>query len=421
MALQVQAQANMFIFKYKNKTYIVKRVIQFILVLIFIFNQAFTLLATSFQHPKLGPNLIPEGLTEEEFEALQDNVIKFDEIQNRIEYYSPTYLNILDTASIAVDASIFGAGASEDSARKMDESANDLRDAINEMVKNKVPSEVIDGYRASLRSVNKARAGLAKAVNFSNNVSNNLNVRHAKFMLTKSLESAYLGYLQLEEYAKLSQKQEDLYLKIYNLLKKNVKNGLSTELDVELAKVEYESAKSSKEVLLTNKQNVLNQLKNLLGYKLSDDIVLIPPEVDLEYFYAINLDKDYDMACYSNDTYENARKEGPKTKSESDIGIMDNRLNMIGEKVKSALEAAYTSCYAKSYLYLASTYQTEIYEIENKKIEKQFNSGLLSINDYLGLSLQNMALLLNITLTKYDFIQSLRDYEWGRYGFLDIN
>lgn len=405
----------------KNKIFNLNRPIQFVLVIVLLINSFTYSYGYTFQNPKLGPNLIPDGLTTEEFEALKDNVITFNEIQNRIEYYSPTYLNILDTASIAVDASILGAGASETAAQKMSESADDLRDAINEMVKNKVPSDIIAGYRASLRSINKARAGLSRAVAFSNNVSNNLNVRNAKFMLTKSIESAYIGFLQLEEYAKIAKMQEDLYLKVYNLIKSNVKNGLSTNLEAENAKIEYESAKSSKESLLSNKDKVLNQIKNLLGYNLDDEIVLISPEVDLDYFYAMDLDKDFDMASYSNQTYEDARMAGPKTKSESDIGIMNDRLNMIAEKVKSALEATYADCYAKSYLYLGSIYQLEIYEIENKKIERQFKSGLLSINDYLGLSLKNMSLLMNVTLVKYDFIQSLRDYEWGRYGFLDIN
>ncbi len=374
-----------------------------------------------FQNPKLGPNLIPDKMNEEEWEALSDNVIEFNELQNRIEYYSNTYLNILDTASIAVDSAVLSMGASDTAALKMDENANELRDAIKEMVKNKVPSEIIAQYRASLRSVNKARANLAKAVVFSNNVSNNVNVLHGKFALTKSIESAYLGYLQIVAYCNLAQKQEDLYLKVYNLTKDNIKLGLATAQDANLAKLEYESAKSTKETLITNKNNVLNQIKTLLGYNLDEEIILTEPDVDLDYFYSINLDSDYNMASNSNQTYINARQEGPKTKHESDIGIMDARLNMIAQKVESALEATYSNCYAQSFLYLASIYQSEILSIETKKVEKQFKNGLLSINEYLGLSLKNMSTELNIKLTKYEFIQSLRNYEWGRYGLLDID
>ena len=127
------------------------------------------------------------------------------------------------------------------------------------------------------------------------------------------------------------------------------------------------------------------------------------------------------MAYYSNQKYNDARTEGPKSKFESDISIMDARLNMIAQKVKSSLEAIYTDCYSKSFLYLASIYQNEILSIETKKVEKQFKSGLLSINEYEGLSLQNLATELNIKLTKYEFIQALRNYEWGRYGLLDID
>ena len=377
--------------------------------------------ATTLPNPKLGPNLLPNGLSEEEWQALADNTINFNEIQNRIEFFSPTYSNIINNVGIAIDSSVLSMGASDSAALKMDESANELRDAINEMVKNKVPSDIVNQYRASLKSVNKARAGLARAVVFSNNVSNNLNVLQGKFTLTKSLESAIIGYLQIVAYCNLAQKQEDLYQKIYKLTSANVDRGLSTKQEANLAKLEYESSKSSKEKLISNKNNVMNQIKVLLGYDLTDELIIVEPEVDLDYFYSINLDNDYEMAYYSNQKYNDARTEGPKSKFESDISIMDARLNMIAQKVKSSLEAIYTDCYSKSFLYLASIYQNEILSIETKKVEKQFKSGLLSINEYEGLSLQNLATELNIKLTKYEFIQALRNYEWGRYGLLDID
>lgn len=387
----------------------------------FIFSDITNAYAGPLPNPKLGPNLIPNELNEDEWQALADNTITFNEIQNRIEFYSPTYSNILNNVGIAIDSSVLSMGASDTAALKMDESANELKDAISEMVKNKVPSDIIDQYRASLKSVNKARAGLARAVVFSNNVSNNINVLQGKFTLTKSLESAILGYLQIDAYCNLAQKQEDLYQKIYKLTLSNVDKGLSTMQEANLAKLEYDSSKSSKEKLISNKNNVMNQIKVLLGYDINDELIIVEPEVDLDYFYSINLDKDYDMAYYSNQTYNDARTEGPKSKFESDISIMDARLNMIAQKVKSSLEAIYTDCYSKSFLYLASIYQNEILSIESKKVEQQFKSGLLSINEYQGLSLQNLATELNIKLTKYEFIQALRNYEWGRYGLLDID
>ena len=405
-----------------NKCFYKNKIFKFLsMVLIFTIVINFNIIyATALPNPKLGPNIIPDNMDESTWEALADNTISFDEIQKRLEYYSPTYSNVLQTVGIAVDSSVLASGASDTAALKMDENANELRDAIKDMVKNKFPPEVIEQYRASLKSVNKARANLARAVVFSNNISNNNNVLHTKFVLTKSVESAVLGYFQIDEYYKLAQKQEDLYLKIYNLTLANIKNGLSTNLEADLAKLEYESAKSSKETLITNRNNVLNQIKVLLGYELTDEIILQEPDVDLEYFYSIDLNKDYDMASYSNQIYNNARLEGPKSTYESDISIMDNRLNMIAGQVKSSLEAIYSDCYAKSYLYLASIYQKEILDIETKKVEQQFKSGLLSINEYQGLSLQNLALELNIKLTKLEFIQSLRNYEWGKYGILDL-
>lgn len=405
-----------------NKCFYKNKIFKFLsMVLIFAIVINFNIIyATALPNPKLGPNIIPDNMDESTWEALADNIINFNEIQNRLEYYSPTYSNVLQTVGIAVDSSVLAQGASDTAALKMDENANELRDAIKDMVKNKFPPEVIEQYRASLKSVNKARANLARAVVFSNNISNNNNVLHTKFVLTKSVESAVLGYFQIDEYYKLAQKQEDLYYKIYNLTLANIKNGLSTNLEADLAKLEYESAKSSKETLITNRNNVLNQIKVLLGYNLTDEIILQEPDVDLEYFYSIDLNKDYDMASYSNQIYNNARLEGPKSTYESDISIMDNRLNMIAGQVKSSLEAIYSDCYAKSYLYLASIYQNEILDIETNKVEQQFKSGLLSINEYQGLSLQNLALELNIKLTKLEFIQSLRNYEWGKYGILDL-
>ena len=405
-----------------NKSFYKNKIFKFLsMILIFTIVINFNIIyATSLPNPKLGPNIIPDNMDENTWEALADNIINFNEIQNRLEYYSPTYSNVLQTVGIAVDSSVLAQGASDTAALKMDENANELRDAIKDMVKNKFPTEVIEQYRASLKSVNKARANLARAVVFSNNISNNNNVLHTKFVLTKSVESAVLGYFQIDEYYKLAQKQEDLYYKIYNLTLANIKNGLSTNLEADLAKLEYESAKSSKETLITNRNNVLNQIKVLLGYNLTDEIILQEPDVDLEYFYSIDLNKDYDMASNSNQIYNNARLEGPKSTYESDISIMDNRLNMIAGQVKSSLEAIYSDCYAKSYLYLASIYQNEILDIETKKVEQQFKSGLLSINEYQGLSLQNLALELNIKLTKLEFIQSLRNYEWGKYGILDL-
>ena len=162
-----------------------------------------------------------------------------------------------------------------------------------------------------------------------------------------------------------------------------------------------------------------------LGYDLSEinKINFIEPKIDNEYVESINLEEDYQMAYYTNSTYDNVRKAGENKKrlpESTSKQVHDEYLTAIKNKVITGLNAMYQTIRANKLMYHGSRLQQEILNLDKIALKNKKENNLVSETEYLGLQIQNLATEMKIKSAKYQYITAIINYYYGTYGFVDI-
>lgn len=383
-------------------------------------------------------------------------IISLDTIPYRVEYFSPNYKYALTTGQNNIRNSLYSAGGSEYNVSVIKNSMKDftsqkislnkqyidLNNQIEELRSEGIKEDdevlkklelAMTQIKTGLTTINVTNNSLTTAVssynkilNLINNVGRNNQISYVKNILTKSMVSAYLSYLQLDFYSNILLQQTNLYNKIYQIYQKNYKNGSATLLEVEDKKLTYENSKKTLNNILSTKNNVLELLGSTLGYNFNEfsKLVFAPANVDDNYVVGVRLEDDYQKAYYSNLTYDNIRSKGESKKSlpESTSRIdYEAILKQTENKVKSALDVLYVKMLANRNNYISLQYDKSILKINKNSAELKKRNNLLSEADYLGLQIQNLAKELEIKTTEFDYINSIYDYYYGTLGIVNIS
>ena len=391
----------------------------------------------------------------DEYNKVNNYNISLETIPLRIKYFAPTYKYAISNAENTIKTSFYSAGGSEVT---IDNLRNTLTELPSEKKKLKLQYEDLNmklglmkqaGLPDTDNSVIAIKTGLAqiqtgigtidltsgqlhhavsgynKALMLLQNVNNNSQIVRVRNLLSKSMSSAFLSYKQLEFYEKILVKQVDLYEKIYKLYIKNRNLGLATTQEVEKNRLTFMNTRNTLRTTRTTMRNVKELITINLGYELKDinKLNFIEPEVDELYVNTINPYADCEMAYYSHTSYDDLRKKGENHKKlpeSTSKKAFDNYLESIKEKIISGLDLKYKELKAMKIRYNASKLQNEILISNRLAVENKKQNDLVSENEYLGLTVQNLATEMDIKTKKYNYITAINDYYFGTYGFIDI-
>lgn len=383
-------------------------------------------------------------------------IISLETLPYRVEYFSPTYQYALNRAKNNVRINLYSAGGGENTIsairdtiretgsqlKQLSSEQKKLTKQLSELKKagatdddeavskiNTALSQIetnVTIIKSTNLSLSSATSGYNKVLSLINNVDRNIQIFQVKNLLTKSMIQAYLSYLRLDYYSNILNKQVVLYENIYNLYKKNYELGLSTLLEVDQNKLNYQNAKQNLSTVMATKKNVKQLLSDNLGYKLTDTdkLIFVEPTVDIDYVNSIKPENDYSRAYYSNTTYESIRSAGESNKrlpESTGRELYEKRLNDTKEKIITELDVIYSNLMSKKISYESLSYQREMLRMNIAAADRKRNNDLVSQNEYLGLKIQNLATEMNIKTVEYDFVTEIYNYYYGTYGLLDIN
>lgn len=391
----------------------------------------------------------------EEYNLVNNYDLRLEYIPYRVKYFAPTYLYALDSAENNVRVQLYSAGGSENNIEVIRQTMKDFptqKKTLNSnysklngqltQLKNSGASDSDDTVVAIKTAIAQIQMGLAtinatdtqlhtavsgynRVLTMIKSIDNNNTIIRVKNLLSKSMSSAFLSYKQLEFYDKILTNQVDLYEKIYKLYQKNFELGIATYLDVESHRLDYENTKKDLRANRTTMRNVKELVGINLGYDLSEinKINFIEPKIDNEYVESINLEEDYQMAYYTNSTYDNVRKAGENKKrlpESTSKQVHDEYLTAIKNKVITGLNAMYQTIRANKLMYHGSRLQQEILNLDKIALKNKKENNLVSETEYLGLQIQNLATEMKIKSAKYQYITAIINYYYGTYGFVDI-
>lgn len=410
------------------------------------------------EHNPLTENL--SGKAKEEYDSVNNYKIDLNTLGLRVKYFSPTYLNIRQSALSSYYMAYYVRGGNDtlvyDALSYTDEIhdlVTDYKDAYEGYERERASLDRSDPeyankyrtltveietykymyrtakatYDTTNKTINatKTSLGLGKALYNIGNVDNNGQVTFARDAITKSLSSAVLSYLQLKTYVDILENQTNLYYDMYKLNEKNLGLGLATSNDVLSSFSTYENAKDMIKKTKSTMKSVKEQIANTLGYNISDidKLEFVEPEIDFTYLGSIDFNKDKERAYTSNSTYYNisisaSDRERPGSTGEA---LLASRQNYASSKVIAEFDDVYNKLQAALLGFEASTYLNQALELNKAGAVRKLQNNLVSELEYKGLQLQNLSDELQVKIAKYNLINAYNDYYYATLGHLDIS
>lgn len=128
----------------------------------------------------------PEKMDDATWARLQDNVLEYDEISDLVEYYNPTYRQIVEQIEINAQPMEEAARELRKSADEMDSDAKDIKDLDPVMYKGM--REAVKGYRDAAERFDKAVTSVHNQTRHQ--------LSRVKKMTVSGLQQMMIGYYQ---------------------------------------------------------------------------------------------------------------------------------------------------------------------------------------------------------------------------------
>ena len=347
------------------------------------------------------------GRTEEEWAAITDGRLEYDEIRDRVHFFNP-------------DLS-FGWDQYDDSVRKIKNSVTTAKRAkkdSKELFEEFQDADSAMGLAAisgTAKSLEKTLKKMERSVN-----SYNSQLRNGENTLTAVVEGLMLTYGTIRANRKTAEKLLRCYEETCSVMQQMEKEGMSTRTDVLKAKTDAASAKSTLSSLKQTESQLYDQLRLLCGWSLTDEVVIgdIPKVTEAE-LASVNPEADFEEARGYNATISSARSSAAKgdtakrLKEERILYLEDNLRNNL-DSLKSSVDCAVLGVQAAGEGMKAA-------EITRKAADSQFRDGMISRAEYLGAQVQYLQKEAALNMAEYSLRQAVVDYRNAVQGTSDVS
>lgn len=378
------------------------------------------------------------SLDDETYARLTDNKAEWDEIENLVTYYNPTYRMYADS----VEATNDDLSTARDTFRDEMNDSIDLIDKNLETVKkqrddlSKLPQAMpIDQYgttagmagaqlSAAEDSLKEARTQAKEGLKQGNKmVASTIDktkkaLKPARLQLTKTIETLFISYSQLLINRSLVEKQVSLYETMLGTQNALYSQNMASAADVASATATLAQAR----VTLTQVDNGINQLRSAIGIQLGWNIDN-PPEIgtvpapDINFVLTTNKEEDYKKAIEENSAYEDIGKV-KNYNGASAVYQRDAAINEANAEYSAKFDSLYAAMQEKKLLYDAAQTSLSIAALSKDKAQRMYNLGLTGKAEYEGMQLQYLSSEAAASLASLSLTQAINDYKWAVKGLM---
>ena len=372
------------------------------------------------------------------YARLMDNKAEWDEIENLVIHYNPTYRLYADSVEQTNDE----LSAARDTFRDEMKDSMELIDENLETVKkqredlSKLPGFiVIDQYgttvsmalgqlsmaettlNASRTQVKEGMIQGFKTVDKTVRTTKEA-LKPARQQLQKTIETLVISYQQLLVNRTLVEGQAALYETMLGTQNALYSQNMASAADVASAQASLASAR----VTLTQVDNGIAQLKSAIGVQLGWNAEN-PPEIgavpapDINFVLTTDKEADYQKAIENNSSYESIG-EIKNYNGASAVYQRDAAVNEADAEYSSKFNSLYASMQEKKLLYDAAQTSLEIARISKEKAERLFGLGLCGKAEYEGMQLQYLSSEASASLASLALSQAINDYKWAINGLM---
>lgn len=241
---------------------------------------------------------IPDGMTEEAWNKLQDQTIEFDELSDRVRYFNPDLQNIVDSAGneksnqqyVYDEIKIYVRDLNDNAKSLKDSGATDTADGMTEYMTLKTTAKLLgDGAETLNKVIKRIDSGVQKNVD-----------RYSK-TFSSAVGQIMIGYNSALANRAMLQKMLDVSKAGYEAQSLSFQQGMATEADVLEANKGVLAAQASLEQLDNTIDGLKRSLCLMTGYSADAEVQIGGvPQLDLSLISSLNLEADTAKAVGNN-------------------------------------------------------------------------------------------------------------------------
>lgn len=372
----------------------------------------------AFAYSPTGPGASPEAgrYSEEELARLQDNVLEYSEIQNRVREYNPTISQVWKTyedtrqdyANMVTEL---------ESQYQVVKNLADSYESAGEMMGNQVlistAKQLKKGYQSTMES-------MEDTVSQWNDNKSTGSIRSYERQMTAGAQQAMIGYDTIRQNIATLETMVQLYDRQYQMYTRQKELGLATDKDVLSSYTSFLSAQSQLASLNNQADSVRRSLCQLLGYdpETNPEIRSLPA-FDMTRLEGMNLEEDTKKAIGNNYTLISQRTSAAgKTNAKR-----ENRNKILDEgdqKLTIEMQRLYQDVMDKKAAYDAAATGYQAAEASWGAAQRQYQNGLISEIQYIGLQLAYYQKKATFESANLSLWQAMENYDWGITGLAAV-
>ena len=378
------------------------------------------------------------AFSDEEYLRLMDQTVEWDEIQNLVTYFNPTYRIYADSAENTGNELTMARDSFKEEMQEnidtIDENLEKIKEQRNTL--SKLPGNmVVDPSGATAAqmiamldqtgaALKESRGQVKKAIGQgSSSVAKILrttedSLKPVREQLAYVVEGLVISYHEILANRTLVEKQISLYRTMLDTQKDLYARNMATALDVQAAEGSLREA----EATLRTVDDGLLRLRTAIGLQLgwsADN----PPEIgplpapDVSYLLTVNKEADYQKVLSENDAYEQTGKV-KNYSGDSAVYQRDRAVNEANAKASARFDRLYADLLSRKMLYDTAGTSLQVATLSRDRARRMNELGLTAKAEYEGLELQVLSYEANASLSAISLFQAINDYRWALRGFM---
>ena len=339
----------------------------------------------------------PEKMDDATWARLQDNVLEYDEISDLVEYYNPTYRQIVEQIEINAQPMEEAARELRKSADEMDSDAKDIKDLDPVMYKGM--REAVKGYRDAAERFDKAVTSVHNQTRHQ--------LSRVKKMTVSGLQQMMIGYYQAMASREILDTAVALSQAAYESSITQQSLGMATATDVQAAEKALQSARGQLKTLDDTMTNLRQQMCVMTGWSYDADMQLGDvPAPDFAKVQAMDLER----AIGNN--YTLIEQRGISGKGDANRTAKFRIMDDTEAQVKIQLESAYQGILESRTAYEAANVAFQSAKITMNGNDLKYQMGMLGNLEYLQLKMAYLQQKAAARTAALSLTQAIENYGW---------
>jgi len=332
--------------------------------------------------------------------ALNDNNLEYNEIDDLIHYFNPSIKQMWINADEEMQ-----------DVRDSKELINDAIEELEDIYDDTTDAMMKQMLKQNINALKATRSQISKAINSLDKDTGSLNkkFRRIEGNVANPARQIMLGYKQIVIQKEMLNKLVTLNNEKYNAALTGVAAGTSTQNDVTQALADLQSAQANVSSINASENKLYNQLKCMCGWSIDGTPVIGEiPAADLSKIATYNPEADLVYAA-GNTKAVTAERTGNSYAKANEQALTD--------QVRAQLNTLYANVLAAKQGYDAAAIGYQAAQMSWNAAQVQYAKGMISKLQYIGMQISFVQKEAEYKLANIGLVQAMLNYETAvEYG-----